>query len=90
MAQGLKFLWNVINLLQFLVFMQKWSIKIPPQTMIWLQVLRSITLYEFVPTKEIMNKASNWLGIEEVSSMSEGPLEVQTGRQALVQNNNIL
>ena len=51
--------------------MQKWKIKIPYETMIWLKALRSITLFEFIPTKAIVNTVSDYLGIKKGSSSSE-------------------
>lgn len=31
LAFGLKYLWNMVNLLQFVVFMRIWQIPIPPK-----------------------------------------------------------
>lgn len=90
MAQGLKFLWNVINLLQFLVFMQKWKIKIPYETMIWLKALRSITLFEFIPTKSIVNKVSDYLGIKKGVEEDNDALAVESGTSAMAKKGNIL
>ena len=37
LAMGLKYLWNIMNLLQFLIFMQMWLISLPPLTRIVLE-----------------------------------------------------
>ena len=34
LAMGLKYLWVIMNLLQFLIFMQMWLIALPPTTRI--------------------------------------------------------
>jgi len=61
---GLKYLWNFVNLLQFLVFIPKWSINIPPNALAILIQLKAIALMEFIPTKEITSKISGWLGMD--------------------------
>jgi hypothetical protein len=61
---GLKYLWNFVNLLQFLVFIPKWKINIPMNALAVLSQLKSIALMEFIPTKEITGKVSGWLGMD--------------------------
>jgi len=61
---GLKYLWNFVNLLQFLVFIPKWNINIPSNALAVLQQLKSIALMEFIPTKEITGKISGWLAMD--------------------------
>lgn len=48
---GLKYLWNFVNLLQFLVFIPRWQLNIPFNALTILQQLKSIALMEFIPTK---------------------------------------
>lgn len=48
---GLKFLWNFVNLLQFLVFMQLWKIYLPTQALALIKFLKNIALLEFIPTE---------------------------------------
>ena len=56
--------------------MQKWKIRIPYETMIWLKALRSITLFEFIPTKAIVSTVSEYLGIKKsVESSEESAIE---------------
>ena len=61
---GLKYLWNFVNLLQFLVFIPRWKINIPLNALVILQQLKSIALMEFIPTKEITDKISEWLALD--------------------------
>ena len=37
LAYGLKYLWNMVNLFQFLVFFQNWKINIHPKSKIVLE-----------------------------------------------------
>ncbi len=50
LAMGLKYLWNLMNLLQFLIFMQMWQIKLPDFSRIILKELKSLAFLEFIPT----------------------------------------
>ena len=61
---GLKYLWNFVNLLQFLVFIPKWRINIPQNALVILQQLKSIALMEFIPTKQITGGISGWFGMD--------------------------
>ena len=61
---SLKYLWNFVNLLQFLVFMTKWSLNYPFNALSILQYLKSIALMEFIPTHQITFKISEWIGLD--------------------------
>ena len=61
---SLKYLWNFVNLLQFLVFMTKWSLNYPFNALSILQYLKSIALMEFIPTQQITSKISEWIGLD--------------------------
>ena len=59
LAMGLKYLWNLMNLLQFLIFMQMWQVKLPDFTRIIFKELKSLAFLEFLPTgffKEALKK----------------------------------
>ena len=92
MASGLKYLWNLINILQFLVFMQKWRVSIPYKTLIWLQTLKAIALFEFVPKKWFTDSISGLLGFEVSQKGDEhGSLEIEGHTDAeLSQKTNIV
>ncbi len=47
---GLKYMWNFVNILQFLVFMTSWNINYPLNALAVLKYLKSIALMEFIPT----------------------------------------
>ena len=46
---GIKYLWNFMNLLQFLIFMQMWLISLPSKARIFLRELQNLALLEFIP-----------------------------------------
>lgn len=64
LAFGLKYLWNMVNLLQFIIFMRMWQIWIPIEADLFLGSLKSLALFEFLPTDQIDGTLKGWLGIE--------------------------
>ena len=46
---GLKYLWNIMNLIQFLIFMQMWLLSMPGVARIFMQELKALALLEFIP-----------------------------------------
>jgi hypothetical protein len=56
LAYGLKYLWNLINLFQFLVFFLQWKISIDETTEIYLQAIKSLALFEFLDTGLLVQK----------------------------------
>ena len=54
---GLKYLWNTMNLVQFLIFMQLWLFRLPERARIFLTELKALALLEFIPYE--------WLSGEE-------------------------
>lgn len=66
---GLKFLWNFVNLLQFLVFMQLWDIYLPSQAQAVIKFLKNIALLEFIPTKQITGTIAFWFGLDQENNV---------------------
>ena len=50
LAYGLKYLWNMVNLLQFLVFFQYWKINVHPSAQLIITQIRKLALFEFLDT----------------------------------------
>lgn len=48
LGASLKYLWNIINLIQFIVFFTDWNLSLPPKTEILIVQLRKLALLEFV------------------------------------------
>ena len=65
MAYALKYLWNMVNLFQFLVFVEKWQLNYPPNAKVFLQNIKSLVLMEFVPTEDVSLWISDKLGLSE-------------------------
>ena len=63
LSYGLKYLWNMVNLLQFLVFIQQWKFSLPSNAGGFLKYLKSLALMEFVDTAPITQWISDKLGL---------------------------
>ena len=69
---GLKYLWNIMNLIQFLIFMQMWLITLPSKTRIFLRELKQLALMEFIPyawlksSDDEEEQAAEMLMVEEI------------------------
>ena len=48
---GLKYLWNLVNILQFMVYIPRWKLNFPSNAVGVLNFLKMIALMEFIPTK---------------------------------------
>lgn len=68
MSYGLKYLWNMLNLLQFLVFIQKWKFNLPYNAESFLKYIKKLALMEFVNTDPVTKWISKKLGICEECS----------------------
>ena len=64
LAFGLKYLWKMVNLLQFIVYMRIWLNNVPVKADIFIDSLRSMAFFEFLPQEKIGNTIMDWLGIE--------------------------
>lgn len=64
-------MWGLINVLQFVIFMQKWQIPVPYDTLIWLQTLKAIALFEFFPKKWFTDYVQIKLGLKIKAEIQE-------------------
>ena len=64
----MKYLWKMVNLLQFAVFMRQreWQIVLTDQADIWLMQLKSLALFEFLPTDKIDTWVKDQVGAGEL------------------------
>ena len=60
---GLKYLWNMVNLLQFEVFMLLWQISIPYKAEAFLKYIKLLALMEFIPSEWLTDAISDALGV---------------------------
>ena len=65
LAVGFKFIWNMVTLLQFLVFMRTWLINLPKMADSFLEALKSLAFFEFLPMKAINDAVLDFLGFEK-------------------------
>ena len=65
LAYGLKYLWGIVNIMQFAVFLPMWTINYPTMVLAFLKAIKVIAFMEFLPT--------DWLtdGISDVFGMSK-------------------
>jgi len=63
LSYGLKYLWNMVNLLQFLVFIQQWKFSLPQNAHGFLKYLKSLALMEFIDTAPVTKWISDKLGL---------------------------
>lgn len=50
---GLQYVWNLLNILIFLIYMQMWLITLPVKARIFLKELKNLVLLEFIPYDEL-------------------------------------
>lgn len=74
LAVGLKYLWNLVALLQFVIFMRMWLIQMPIKTSLFLKSLKSLALFEFLPTDNLDTKAADFVGIDYSRPSNENSL----------------
>ena len=58
LGASLKFLWAMINTLQFVVFFTDWKIIIPLNAQFAIEFFRTVALGEFIPTEDITDPLS--------------------------------
>ena len=64
LAYGLKYLWNVINLLQMAVFFPQWKLSFSDNAKSFLKFAKMIALMEFLPFHLITDPMSDLFGLE--------------------------
>ena len=65
-AAVLKYLWGVMNLLQFVIFMQLWLISVPYKAKTFIQALKYFAFFEFIPTDWFKDFVKSLVGIEKL------------------------
>ena len=86
---GLKYLWNIMNLIQFLIFMQMWLIQLPKQTRIFLRELKQLALCEFIPyswlkSGNVSDEAKETFIVEEIGIDRFGSNSLVSGMGAFL------
>ena len=60
---SLKYLWGMVNVLQFIIYMQQWKVNWPANANLAVKTLRTIALGEFIDTKKMSNSILAFYGI---------------------------
>jgi len=61
---SLKYLWGMINPLQFVVYMKEWKVNWPPNARLIIETLETIALGKFIKTDRIKRKFMDFYGLE--------------------------
>ena len=55
LGYGIKYLWKTINVLQFIIFMRHWLIRLPDKALIYLDAIKMLAMMEF------LDDPKNWV-----------------------------
>jgi len=61
LAYGLKYMWSMTNVLQFMIFIGKWKINVDPFASTLLVQLKKLALFEFIDTQPIKDYLKEFL-----------------------------
>ena len=61
LAYGLKYMWSMFNILQFMIFMGQWKINVDPFAQTLLDQLQKLALFEFIDPKPIKDEIIGFL-----------------------------
>ena len=67
LSAGLKYLWNQIYIVQFIVFFIKWNINIPAKVLMLLEILKDLVFFEFV--KKAISKIASDPACEDLENI---------------------
>jgi hypothetical protein len=62
---SLKYLWGMVNSLQFIIFMNQWKVNWPPNASLTIKTLRTIALGEFIDTNKIKSQVYDFYGLNQ-------------------------
>ena len=63
LAQGLKYLWSMVNILQFAAYFPLWQLNYSFEVKSFLKNIKLLVLMEFLPTEGITDQLSEWFGL---------------------------
>ena len=56
LAYGIKYMWSLTNILQFMIFIGSWKINLDPFAQTLLAQLKKLALFEFIDTQPIKDQ----------------------------------
>jgi hypothetical protein len=71
MGVSLKYLWGMVNTLQFVIFMDQWKLNWPPNASMAIKSIRSIALGEFIDTKALKAKILDYYGLNSIPQKND-------------------
>ena len=73
LAYGLKFMWSMMNVLQFVIFAGEWKINLDPFAKTLTEQLKKLALFEFIDSEAAINFVKeNILGQEPEPESVDG------------------
>lgn len=63
LGASLKFLWGMVNSLQFVVYMKDWKVNWPPNAKLVVKTLETIALGKFIEKEKIKRKFMDFYGL---------------------------
>ena len=83
MSFALKYVWNMVNLFQFLIFVPAaWQLNYPKNAEIFLSSLKNLVLMEFLPTDQVTQAMSAMFGLTKDEASSEVDDSIEARRLA--------
>ena len=70
-AYGLKYLWGIVNIMQFAVFLPLWTINYPAKVLAFLKAVKVIAFMEFLPTDWLIDGISDTFGMNKCDGSQE-------------------
>ena len=71
LAYGLKYLWGIVNIMQFAVFLPLWTINYPAKVLAFLKAVKVIAFMEFLPTDWLTDGISDTFGMNKCDGSQE-------------------
>ena len=75
LSKGLKHLWGLVNLMQFMVFFPLWELNYTYDMQNFLLSARSLALMEFLPTEQFTDWLSDWFGLNTCAQSCDDLIE---------------
>ena len=63
LGASLKYLWGMVNSLQFVVYMKEWKVNWPPNAKLIVETLETIALGKFIDKEKIKRKVADFYGL---------------------------
>ena len=71
LSKGLKHLWGLVNIMQFIVYFPLWELNYTYDVESFLKSARSLALMEFLPTEWFTDSLSDWFNLNSCDDSCE-------------------